>query len=215
MNSALALFLAILISYALGSFPTAYLIGRLNGINIFAIGSGNMGATNVSRALGTRWALLVFAIDVGKGALAVAIARLLPGDLDPNTVAAGVAVVIGHNWSLVVTLITGKLRGGKGAATSGGTWLVVFGAWWYMIAIPLGAVIAVMLITRYVSLAVLVGTMTALVGALLLMASGQGVSALYLIYVLILFTMIFYRHRENIQRLIEGRERKLGEPARK
>jgi glycerol-3-phosphate acyltransferase PlsY len=204
-----------MISYVIGSFPTAYLIGRLKGINIFEIGSGNMGATNVTRSLGFRWGALVFLIDAGKGVLAVLVARLMPGDPTNASVIAAIAVVIGHNWSLLVKLITGKVRGGKGAATASGTWLVMFAAWWYLIAIPLSVCFAVIYATRYVSLAVLVtisvGTLTALI------LIGQGVSGIpqvYVIYLVLLTALIYFRHRENIQRLIEGRERRLGDPAR-
>jgi glycerol-3-phosphate acyltransferase PlsY len=91
----------------------------------------------------------------------------------------------------------------------------MFAAWWYLIAIPLSVCFAVIYATRYVSLAVLVtisvGTLTALI------LIGQGVSGIpqvYVIYLVLLTALIYFRHRENIQRLIEGRERRLGDPAR-
>lgn len=114
--------LAALLSYALGGFPSAYVIGKLNGIDIFKVGSGNMGATNVLRALGFKWAALVWLMDTGKGVLAVLLVRgILGGDSTLNSVIAGIGAVVGHSWSLPVRLITGRLRGGKGAATAGGT----------------------------------------------------------------------------------------------
>ncbi len=204
-----------MIAYVIGSFPTAYLVGRLKGINIFEIGSGNMGATNIVRSLGFRWGALVYLIDAGKGILAVIIARLMPGNPTNASVIAAIAVVIGHNWSLLVTLITGKLRGGKGAATASGTWLVMFASWWYLIAIPLSVCLAVIYATRYVSLAVLatisVGTLTALI---LISQGATGIPQVYVIYLVLLTALIYFRHRENIQRLIEGRERRLGDPAK-
>ena len=121
--------LVIVLSYAIGAFPSAYLIGRLNGINIFELGSGNMGATNVLRTLGWRWALTVFVLDVGKGILAVNLSARLADPAMLSATSAGVisavAVVVGHNWSLFASLLTGTIRGGKGAATAAGTWLIL------------------------------------------------------------------------------------------
>ncbi|MCS6870993.1 MAG: glycerol-3-phosphate 1-O-acyltransferase PlsY [Anaerolineae bacterium] len=207
--------LAALVSYALGGFPSAYVIGKLNGIDIFKIGSGNMGATNVLRALGFKWALLVWLMDTGKGILAVLLARnLLAGDPTLNSVIAGIAAVVGHSWSLPVRLITGKLRGGKGAATAGGTWLIIFFPWAHLILVPLSVMFAVVIATRYVSLAVLATAATGLLIALhLVTQSASNASPLYFIYALAVVSLVYYRHRENIQRLREGRERRIGDPA--
>lgn len=207
--------LAALISYALGGFPSAYVIGKLNGIDIFKIGSGNMGATNVLRALGFKWALLVWLMDTGKGVLAVLLARsLLAGDPTLNSVIAGIAAVVGHSWSLPVRLITGQLRGGKGAATAGGTWLIIFFPWAHLILVPLSVMFAVVIATRYVSLAVLATAATGLLIALhLVTQNAANASPLYFIYALIVVSLVYYRHRENIQRLREGRERRIGDPA--
>lgn len=207
--------LAALISYALGGFPSAYVIGKLNGIDIFKIGSGNMGATNVLRALGFKWALLVWLMDTGKGVLAVLLARsLLAGDPTLNSVIAGIGAVVGHSWSLPVRLITGQLRGGKGAATAGGTWLIIFFPWAHLILVPLSVMFAVVIATRYVSLAVLATAATGLLIALhLVTQNAANASPLYFVYALIVVGLVYYRHRENIQRLREGRERRIGDPA--
>lgn len=204
--------IACVLGYVVGSFPSAYLIGRLNGVNIFAVGSGNMGATNVLRALGTRWAVVVFLMDALKGGLAVILARVLPGDLILNSIGAAIAAVIGHNWSLFVSLLTGKLRGGKGAATAGGTWIALFAPWAHLILVPLLVMFAVVWRTRYVSLGVLV---TVSVGVLIVLAmvSTASLPAVYLLYAGLVMALIYYRHRENIQRLREGRERRIGDPA--
>ncbi len=207
--------LAGLVSYALGGFPSAYVIGKLNGIDIFKIGSGNMGATNVLRALGFKWALLVWLMDTGKGVLAVLLARsLLAGDPTLNSVIAGIGAVVGHSWSLPVRLITGQLRGGKGAATAGGTWLIIFFPWAHLIFVPLSVMFAVIIATRYVSLAVLATAATGLLIALHLVThNAANASPLYLVYALSVVGLVYYRHRENIQRLREGRERRIGDPA--
>src|SRR5688572_1881438 len=104
-------------SYLLGSIPTAYLVGKLNRVNIFEVGSGNMGGTNVARALGCGWGIAVLLLDSLKGIVAILLARqIMPDNTAAATVIAALAVVIGHNWSFFVVFITGALRGGKGAA---------------------------------------------------------------------------------------------------
>ncbi len=204
--------LAIIIpSYLLGSIPTAYLVARLRGVNIFEVGSGNMGATNVIRALGLGWGLLVWLCDSLKGILAILLATLLmPADATLATVIAATSAVIGHNWSVFAALVTGTLRGGKGAATWFGTMLVIA---------PLQVVVGMTVLggfiiaaTRYVSLAVL--GMFSLSGLwMLVLISQSKLPYEYTIYTLLVTAMMLYRFRENIQRLLAGTERRLGERA--
>lgn len=198
--------------YILGSFPTAYVAGRVNGINIFKVGSGNMGANNTIRALGPVWGFLVWAGDVSKGIVAVLLARLImPWDQLSASVIGAIAVVIGHNWSFLATLITGKIRGGKGVSTAGGTWLMLVPVPIFLITVALWGLLVIG--TRYVSLAVLiafgVGTLwiLGLVGARL-------IDPLYSIYVLGVSGMVYLRHSENIRALLTGCERRLGERAK-
>ncbi|MBX3082511.1 MAG: glycerol-3-phosphate 1-O-acyltransferase PlsY [Anaerolineae bacterium] len=203
-----------LVCYVIGSMPTAYLIGRINRINIFQIGSGNMGAANAIRAMGMKWGVLVWIIDTLKGVLAVALAWNLPGAPLSNGVIGAIAVVIGHNWSFIAALITGKIRGGKGAATAGGTWLILMAPWWQIIVITLSLWGAIVLLTRYVSLAVLVSVGIGTIWVMVLISQGSmGIPSFYAFYILIVGSMIFYRHRENIKSLLAGRERRLGERA--
>ncbi len=207
----------IVAAYLIGSFPTAYVIGRLNRINIFEIGSGNMGTANATRALGLKWGLVVWAIDIGKGIIAVLIARAL---LHPhlgwaNTLGA-LFVVVGHNWSIFATIITGRIRGGKGAATWWGTFLM-------LVPIPFIAVIAIVFggivaLTRYISLAVLSGVTLGAISIIMLIVANNGLSIapgetseMYLLYAILALAMVFYRHRDNIQRLLAGTERRFGE----
>jgi glycerol-3-phosphate acyltransferase PlsY len=92
-----------------------------------------MGANNVTRALGMTWGGLVWAIDSGKGVVAVLVSQLImPWDVISASVIGAIAVVVGHNWSLIAALVTGTLRGGKGAATAGGTWVIMMAPWWYI-----------------------------------------------------------------------------------
>ena len=200
--------------YVVGSFPTAYLAGRLNHINIFEVGSGNMGANNVTRALGMRWGALVWAVDSGKGVLAVLLARLMPLDPTIASVIGATAVVIGHNWSLIAALVTGTLRGGKGAATAGGTWIIMMAPWWQIVVITLSLWGAIVLLTRYVSLAVLVSVAIGSAWVLALIALGSAnVPPIYMFYIVLVAVIIYVRHWKNIRSLLAGRERRLGERA--
>ncbi|MCD4686615.1 MAG: glycerol-3-phosphate acyltransferase [Anaerolineae bacterium] len=202
--------LTIALGYILGSFPTAYLIAKANGVDIFTVGSGNMGANNVARSCGLQYGLLVWAIDGAKGILAVILARyLLPENLAAANVLGAIAVVAGHNWSVLATIITGSLRGGKGAATASGTLLLLLPTLVVAGAVALGAVIV--LLTRYVSLGVLTMLASAALAFVVLVLLGT-FEPVYLMYLLVVW-MVFFQHRANIVRLVTGKERRLGERA--
>jgi glycerol-3-phosphate acyltransferase PlsY len=214
MNPVMVL-VTLVICYLIGSFPTAYLIGHMKRVNIFEVGSGNMGASNAIRALGLGWGMLVWFFDISKGIIAVALStHLLPNGY--AQVLGALAVIIGHNWSIFAGLFTGTIRGGKGAATWLGTFLMMAPA-------PVIAVVAVLffsiiLITRYVSLGVLISVAAGAAGMAVLtlshVESSFGfveTSDLYLIYGILAAVIIFYRHRTNIKRLLTGTERRLGD----
>ncbi|NJO83721.1 MAG: glycerol-3-phosphate acyltransferase, partial [Blastochloris sp.] len=191
--------------------PTAYLINRLKGINIFEVGSGNMGAANTIRALGFWWGILVMLLDMLKGVGAIIVGRaLVPENPSLAGVVAAIVVLIGHNWSLFAALITGKIRGGKGAATLLGT-LIAIAPPYLTAAI---ALIGALLIwaTRYISLAVLVAVAVMFVWMLVLIMQNV-LTPEYLVYTLTVTILVFVRFRGNIQRLLAGTERRLGEPA--
>jgi acyl phosphate:glycerol-3-phosphate acyltransferase len=213
---ALQLIMAALFAYLLGAIPTAYIIGRINGINILKVGSGNMGATNVLRTLGLKWAAAVGVVDVLKAVFAVVIARaLVPDNRDAASVVSGVAAIVGHNWSIFVYFLTGALRGGKGGACSAGTWLMLFGAWPLLIVAPLVAFAVLLYATRYVSFSVLTTGVIAAGLALGGIAFGTpGMPPLYALYVLPMLALLFYQHRQNIERLRTGTERRIGERER-
>lgn len=220
MELAQGLFIAAL-SYLIGSIPTAYLIGRARGVDIFAVGSGNMGATNTARALGKNWGFLVLFLDSVKGILAIFIARAL---FTPEqsvfiadtvegyqvTVVAATSAVLGHNWSLFAALITGQLKGGKGAATAFGTAFAMAPAYVMVGLMIIGAIVIAR--TRYVSLGALTMAAVALVWMTVLVAQ-QVMPLEYMAYLLLVAAMIFYRFRENIARLLDGTERRFGERA--
>lgn len=188
------------VAYILGSFPTGYLLGRLWGVNVLEVGSGRTGGTNVLRAAGAVPALLTGALDIGKGVLAVWLAGQLTGD-SMVEVLAGVAVILGHNHSILL-----GFRGGAGVGTSLGALAAIclpaaFGL--------VGLLLVIVAITRYASLGSLV--VTTLMPMILLVLGLMGVLPLtYLLYGLLAWAIIVYAHRPNILRLIQGNERRLG-----
>jgi acyl phosphate:glycerol-3-phosphate acyltransferase len=200
------------VCYVIGSFPTAYIIGKLHGINIFAIGSGNMGANNTTRALGLQWGVAVWAIDVFKGMIAIVAARqLMSWDKLSASVIGAIAVVVGHNWSFFAALITGTIRGGKGAATAGGTWIMLIPAQIFVVTVLLWLLLVIG--TRYVSLAVLVAFAVGTAWVIALVGQ-QLLAPAYSTYALIVSALVYYRHRENIVALLQGRERRFMDKAR-
>lgn len=212
--------LIIVSSYLIGSLPTAYLVGKARNVNIFEVGSGNMGGTNVARAVGKSWAIFTGAVDVLKGVFAVWLARdvILAQQIGVATSVSATCVVVGHNWSLFATVLTasikeGKLnlivRGGKGAATAFGAMLMIQPL---QILVAAAIAIAVILRTRYVSLGVLIGFGVANLW-LVLLVGAEFQKPILLLYALALSVMIPLRHWGNVQRLLAGKERRLGEPA--
>ncbi len=190
----------LVVGYLVGTIPTGWLVARARGVDIQQVGSGNIGATNVLRAMGVGPALFVVLMDPVKGALAAALPLLL--GMDQWTVAAtGLATVLGNNFNVFL-----GMRGGKGIATSLGVFLVVN---------PVVTVVAAVLgiftiaIGRYVSLGSMVGMVSA---PLFLLASGVFPFP-DLALATILALLALYRHRENLRRLAKGTERRLGQPA--
>ncbi len=203
----------IVISYLLGSIPTAYIVGRVKNVNIFELGSGNMGATNVNRILGARWGLFVLFVDMLKAMFAIVIAHQIKhpsASFEAATSVASIAVVVGHNWSLFASLITGGIRGGKGAATAFGTLLMVAPIQIWLFMVVVGFIIVKR--TRYVSLAVLTMISIAAVWMTILISQDL-LKADLLAYIWILVALVMWRFRDNIQRLLTGKERRLGETA--
>lgn len=217
--------------YLIGSLPSAYVVTLLvKRINIFEVGSGNMGGTNVARTLGLGWGIFTSVLDASKGLIAVVVAQLIMGEaisiipvmstglsenlLIPSAVAA-VAAVAGHNWSLFATLLytyyqkTFAIRGGKGAATAFGSMIAILPIFPNALLLAVGVSIA--LITRYASLSVLVSFTAAFIWVIVWSAMGDGISNLHIIYVTLLAVLIIWRFRENVERLATGTERRLGE----
>lgn len=187
-------FLLLIASYIIGSIPCGYLIGKLHGVDIRSKGSGNIGTTNAFRVLGPRAGIIVLVCDVVKGLVPVLIAKLLGG---PSWgVAAGLASVIGHNWSLFLAF-----RGGRGVATGAGVLLALMPK---VMLIALGIWAAVVLISRYVSL----GSIIAAVSVPFI-AWAYHVPAVYYIFAIPAPIFIVYRHIQNIDRIRKGTEFRL------
>ncbi len=202
--------LVAVISYLLGSIPTAWVIARLHGVNIFTVGSGNMGGTNVARAVGTRAGQIVGLLDMAKGIVAILLARALaPEQIHEATVLAALACMLGHNWSLFVLLLTRQLRGGKGAAIVFGS-LLLIAPLQFLVCALVGFLILRQ--TRYVSLAVLTGLGLMMLWILLLVNAGE-LAPVYNWYAVLVALLIFLRFLGNIRRLLAGAERRYGEPA--
>ena len=140
----MTIILALLLGYVIGSFPSAYLLGKLKGKNIFKVGSGNMGAMNTARNLGYGLGILVLVLDLGKGALATYLGLKLFPDLLPALV-AGSASVLGHAWSIYI-----RFRGGKGLATALGVSLPLYPVGGL---VSLGVLMILILIFKKVNLA--------------------------------------------------------------
>lgn len=192
------LILSIAVGYLLGSISFGYLAGKLlKGIDIREYGSGNTGTTNIQRTLGTVPALLVLLLDFGKGFLAVFLAGRISG-VPVHMMLAGVAAVSGHNWPLFL-----RFRGGRGVATSMGV-LAGLAPKVFLFATLTG--VLVIAVTRYVSLGSITG------GVLLpFFAIAFGMPAPYIIFSAALGGLVVWRHRENIRRLRNGTENRLGE----
>lgn len=188
------------LSYVIGGIPWGVVIARLSGgPDPRTIGSGRTGGANVMRALGPRLALTSGLLDVAKGVVAVLLAIAVGGGILLQTLAA-VAAIVGHSRSIWI-----GFQGGRGIAPGFGSLLVVQPL---VAALVIPVFAAILLISRYSSLASLLSTaFGALVIALLVVAGGQ--SPLYVVYGLAAGGMIWLFHLDNIQRLVAGSERKI------
>jgi glycerol-3-phosphate acyltransferase PlsY len=188
---------AVISGYVVGSIPFAFLLSRRHGIDLRAVGSGNVGATNVLRTTGVAAAILAMLLDALKGAVAVLIAQRL--SFNPTVpVAAGLASVIGHVYPVWL-----GFRGGKGVATAAGVFGVLAPA---ALAMASAVFVVAVSITRYMSVGSLAGALTLAVATLasdLPAAIGLGATLAALI--------IAHKHRGNLSRLVAGTERRVGQ----
>lgn len=190
--------LSILGSYLLGAVPFGLFFARIfSNIDVRTIGSGNIGATNVLRAAGKKAAILTLLADALKGLIPVLIVKALFQD-DTITVLTGAAAILGHNFPVYL-----NFKGGKGVATSYGVVLGI-SPWIGFICLLIWLFAA--FLWRYSSLAALVAFACYPALTFLTNASSKPFTMLSLS----IFGMIYYRHRENIKRLLAGTEQKIG-----
>jgi glycerol-3-phosphate acyltransferase PlsY len=201
MTTALQLLFIAVSSYLLGAVPFGLLFSRLfSAVDVRTIGSGNIGATNVLRAAGKKAAILTLLADMLKGFFPVLLVNALLHH-DAATMLSGIAAILGHNFPVYL-----KFKGGKGVATSfgvvlavaPGTGLICLLAW--MIAA---------VIWKYSSLSALIAF--ACYPLITIALSSTSTAQPFSVLSLFIFGMIYYRHRENIKRLLQGTEPRIGE----
>ncbi len=204
-----------LVSYLVGSFPTAVVVSRLFfGFDIRTRGSGNMGSTNAFRVLGWKWGIVVQIVDVLKGVFAVTVvAHMMVGQMLPFTnytpfeditvvrLIAGTSAVLGHIFSIFV-----GFRGGKGVNTAAG---MLVGIAPVEIAIAVGVFVLAVALSGYISL----GSISAAVvfpGAMLIRHNvcGADINGYHILiwFAIAVSALVIYAHRSNIQRLLAGKE---------
>ena len=194
--------LILLVSYLFGSFPSGYLAGRIaKGIDIRSVGSGSTGATNVLRHIGKRAAITVFVIDVSKGTLSILLARYFLLN-DSWLVAVGLSALIGHIWPVWLSW-----KGGKAVATGLGVFL---GLSWQVGLGTLGVFIIMISLFRIVSLAS-VSAALALPLIMYLSFKATNISLPFLVISLLAMSLVIWRHKENIVRLINRKEPRIGQ----
>ena len=201
MNTYISAVLWLAAGYLFGSLPTGYVVVKtMTGQDIRTVGSGNIGATNVGRVLGKKWAVIVTIVDMLKGGAVVMLCRTLAGS-DLSVAAAALGAVLGHNYPVWL-----RFHGGKGVATTFGT--LFFVQMWYSCAAVLLAGILWFLgmkAFRYVSLASLVALLA--IGAWF---AFFGMHPAFIVLAGVLAVLSLWRHRSNVDRLIHGTENKVG-----
>ncbi len=204
--------ICVMIGYVFGLFQTGYIYGKMHNIDIRKQGSGNAGTTNALRTMGWKAGLVTFLGDCFKCVFAVVIVHLLYGKTHADMIPllamyAGMGAVLGHNYPFYL-----KFKGGKGIAATAGLLISTTNVW--MVLICLVAFVAIVGVTRYVSLGSLAVVIIYLVEVVVYgQMGGFGVAANYLweMYAIAAFLMLsaFFKHRANIQRLLSGTENKL------
>ena len=192
-------------AYLIGSIPSGYLVGRIKGVDLRKVGSGNIGATNALRVLGKKWGYLVFAADFLKGWLAVGVGFAAASHFPPDHailagIIAGVFAMVGHIFPVWL-----DFKGGKGIATSGGIMIGLFPGWVFLC----GLVVWVIFFygTRYVSVASMAAAISLPVTSGILMLFGRCDWRLVVIAAL-MCALAVWRHKSNIERLFAGTEKK-------
>ncbi|NCD32554.1 MAG: glycerol-3-phosphate 1-O-acyltransferase [Spartobacteria bacterium] len=199
---------AIILSYVIGSISFAKIFAGIKGVDLAKSGSGNFGATNVFRSVGKGWGIATFVCDLLKGYLPVVVFPYIVyvvthGAYDDRhtselALTCGFCAIAGHNWSMFL-----KFRGGKGVATGAG---VLLGVAPYSLGIGLISWIALLLISRYVSVASIGAALAVAISVCWRFFFSQAIPIAVLVVVLLLCVLIIVRHKKNIVRLLKGEE---------
>lgn len=189
----------IIFAYLLGAIPFGAIFARVRGIDIQSRGSGNIGATNVSRVMGKGWGVLTLLLDVGKGFLPVFLSRQYLGS-DWAVGLVGLAAVGGHLWPVYL-----KFKGGKGVATGLGVFLALHPA---SVAVALLGWLVMVALFRYVSLGSILAAATVPISLLFFKKPGETI-----MLAAAMAALIIYKHKDNVKRLIAGTENKIGQKA--
>ena len=227
MFTAMHWLVAALVAFACGSIPFGPIVARVRGIDLRTVGSGNIGATNVGRALGWKWGVLVYVLDAIKGAAPVLVAGAMAGILGKpaDEVAPAdmwwwllmpIASVLGHMFSPFV-----GFKGGKGVATGSGAMLAVWPTLTGPLLVAIGLWAVLLAATRYMSVASMAAAisipLTVAAAAAIRTGDGTPDGELPLRHALpaIIVTggvalLVVWKHRPNIERLLAGKENRLG-----
>jgi len=194
--------LILILAYLFGSFPSGYLAGRIvKGVDIRTLGSGSTGATNVLRHIGKRAAITVFLLDVFKGVLSILLAKYFLLN-DSWQVVIGLSTLFGHTWPIWL-----NWRGGKAVATGLGVFLGLS----YQVGLAtLGVFLIMIILFRIVSLASVTAAICLPI-IMFLSFYNSNISMPFLLISLLASALVIWRHRENINRLIKGKEPKIGQ----
>lgn len=200
----------IALAYLLGSVPWGYILGRVAGKDIRLEGSNNIGATNLWRVCGWKWGLAGFACDFLKGLVAVLILGGLPDAGLPvpyQGIIAGIGSVLGHNFPVWL-----RFKGGKGVATSAG---VVAGLMWQPFAIAITVFVVTVAVSHYISLGSMLASVALVVAAFICLPEPFAQDLPLFALAVLLSTMLIYRHRANISRILAGTENRFPPPRTK
>lgn len=214
-TSLIAYLVMIPVGYLLGALPFGLILGKLfRGVDVREYGSGKTGMTNVLRTAGVPAALTALALDMGKAVLAVLLSRIF-FDSPGADASAAIAALVGHNWPVFV-----GFRGGRGTAPGWGA-LIILSPLSGLVATIVG--LSAVAISRYVSLGSILGTLSGIITLIALAVLGIVVRAdpaafwfayaEYIWFAVIGAALVIGLHKDNIQRLVNGTERKIGQSA--
>lgn len=206
MNQILFISFAYILAYLLGGIPTSVIAGKLKGIDIRKHGSGNAGATNALRVLGTKIGITVMLLDALKGIIAIILGRWVIqqfgyGSNQIYDITLGVTAIIGHVFSIYL-----KFKGGKGVATAAGVYGLL-SPWAFLIA--LGVFILTVAVSRYVSLGSIFAAIVLLISQVVLNYLNDFNQLPVLVLTVFVVLFIIIKHKQNIGRLLQGNENKL------